>query len=96
MNPLLSTSYLRKKAFHDFAQPMEPMEFVLNEEDPLKSKVLMFDIQELILRKLSNIGETFPNFSQYLVECIPHYARTLKQKYENVVTSFLDSPSHER
>jgi len=96
MNPMLSTSYLRKKAFQEFAQPMEPMEFVLDKDEPLKSKVLMFDIYELVRRKLAKIPTTFQNAQEYKVECIPHYARTLKKIYKDVVTSFLDSPSHDR
>jgi hypothetical protein len=55
----------------------------------------MYDIHHLIIEKLNKVDGKLSD--EYPQKCIPHYARELKSRFrDEIVTSFLDSPSHSR
>jgi hypothetical protein len=98
LNPRISTTYLRKKEFWDTCEATKiyPEEYFLGDSKPTsKSKILIYDVHQLIIQKLEKSGVSFSN--DYPLVCIPHYARELKGHYkDDVITSFMDSPSHSR
>jgi len=90
-NPCLKTEYMRRKELSSMREILTPKKIVLDQDNI----IYCFDPAEIIKNKLDR--SEIPITDSYPMDCIPLYARGMKEKFHSsIITSFLDSPAHER
>jgi len=86
----LSSTYKRENLLASLLEPLEPRKVTIVEDDR-SPPIYLFDVEKVIQQRLMNKEVT----NEYSTDTIPLYAKGIKQKFPNAITSILDSPAHQ-